>query len=481
MQIRCTCGEQLSFPQPLDSWDVHCRACGRAIRLRGAATEPPDQPDSSDSPALDSAPADAAGLALTPVEVIPRSVREPQAPMTPGESTKPTRPACPRCGATFPPHIKICVHCGIDLRTGRSIITTDETGLDTAYATIERYLRPVSWLIWFGVAPVQSEAFGTKRPFAVWAFAAAAFLVSTVFLSQVIGKVPAARHWRDLALWAGDRTPTADVLRVAYQYGPFGNRAAYEQVLTDIVGEEIDAQTANGQLAYWNPRLVLSIYNAEDRQILAAHERLPPSQRCTGTFEWYQLFSAPLLHGDPFHLIGNFIFLFVFGSRVNALIGSVRTALCLPLLAAASGLLEVWVGEHGPCTSMMGSSGVIAGLAGMYVVLFPRHPVHMVAWLRWIKKLEPNLVHFKFFKLPGLAVVGTYVAFDLFVVALGTKDGVAHFAHLGGFFAGTLLAVILLQLHLANARRGDIMTLAFGPKSASGLAGASQRRDRSDS
>lgn len=176
-------------------------------------------------------------------------------------------------------------------------------------------------------------------------------------------------------------------------------------------------------------------------------------------FHQYQLLTSSLLHSGFLHLAGNLVFLLVFGLRVNELIGSVWMAIVYPLLAVISGLAHHMADAGGPLTPMLGASGAIMGLAGMYFVLFPAQKVHMVIWLRFF------LVFFgyKIFRMHGFWLLLLWVGLnDLLPVALGDWDGVAHWAHLGGFLGGMALAQLLLVTRQVNARGGDLLSVALG-------------------
>jgi len=110
---------------------------------------------------------------------------------------------------------------------------------------------------------------------------------------------------------------------------------------------------------------------------------------------------------------------------------------------------------------MIGASGAIMGLAGMYLVLVPVHEVHMALWYRF-----PIIAFFRLsmtlFAVRGFWVVLFYMAFDVIATVLGAKDDVAHWAHLGGFIVGIVLALFLLLARLVNCRGGDIISALMG-------------------
>jgi membrane associated rhomboid family serine protease len=218
-----------------------------------------------------------------------------------------------------------------------------------------------------------------------------------------------------------------------------------------------------------------SLSRRDREQIARLRAKLEAQEReGAGQFHAYQLLTHALLHGGLLHLAGNMLFMFVLGSRVNALIGNAKTAVIYPLLAIASGLVHHVAMSHEPYGAALGASGAIMGLAGMYLVLFPRNKVHMAAWFRlgpFLLALPFTLIvlfrfffarAYKVFTVPGLFVVLFYIAFDIWDVSRGNDDGVAHWAHLGGFLAGVATALVLLLTRLVDARGGDLLSATLG-------------------
>ncbi len=211
---------------------------------------------------------------------------------------------------------------------------------------------------------------------------------------------------------------------------------------------------------------------------LAAYNALPPEHQVFGHFEWYQLLTCTFLHGGLMHLAGNLLFLIVFGSRVNALLGQWKTALLYPILAAAAGIAYCIAESRNLPMPSIGASGAIMGLAGMYLVLFPVHRVHNVIWFRlsplWAPFLllrvwarsggESGLLRawMKLFALRGFWVVLFFIAFDVVFTAFGIKDHIAHWAHLGGFIGGVTFATALLLTRTVDARGGDLISVVLG-------------------
>ncbi len=348
-------------------------------------------------------------------------------------------PTCPSCNRQLPARSKICVQCGINIQTGRQIITSQDTNLNEIYSVAEGAIWWISWISWVGIYPIASEAFGLKKPIVVRSIAVVTILISGWFLVVEYSQSESMVRHKNLMLWSGTGEPDPDMLW-AYYYGTnWGDREALEEQM-DLY-EDSDL--------------------GEDEIIRAAHNALPPEKQAIGQFRASQLITHAFLHADISHLVGNLIFLMVFGSRVNALIGPLLTAIVYPILAIGGGLAEMMAYGNQSPVPMLGASGAIMGLAGMYFVFFPAHNVHVAAWWRWwiIRWFELSM---SIFQVRGFWVVLFYIAFDVVFTIIGADDGVAHWAHLGGFIVGMVLGLILLVARLVNARGGDLISVILG-------------------
>lgn len=142
------------------------------------------------------------------------------------------------------------------------------------------------------------------------------------------------------------------------------------------------------------------------------------------------MFGHMLLHAGLIHLLGNMLFLWVFGNAVCAKITNVAY---LPLfiffgLVAASSHLVL---DGAPA---IGASGAINGVVGMYLILYPLNNVSCI----WMFGFHGNTVSFS-----GMWLILLWLIFDLWGASTG-GGGVAYWAHLGGFVAGAGIAVALL-------------------------------------
>jgi membrane associated rhomboid family serine protease len=148
--------------------------------------------------------------------------------------------------------------------------------------------------------------------------------------------------------------------------------------------------------------------------------------------ELADLFSSMFLHGGLAHLLGNMLFLWIYGDNVEHRVGR------LPFLVAYLGTgvaatLVFAAFSGGSGAPLVGASGAISGVLGLYFVQFPRNRVKVFAFL-W-----PLLMNV--FLVPARLVLLAFVVIDnLLPAVLGAHSGVAYGAHLGGFAAGAVVA-----------------------------------------
>ncbi|MEM6886316.1 MAG: rhomboid family intramembrane serine protease [Verrucomicrobiota bacterium] len=153
------------------------------------------------------------------------------------------------------------------------------------------------------------------------------------------------------------------------------------------------------------------------------------------------LFGSMFLHADLFHLIGNMIFLWVFGNAVCSRCGN----LVYLLLYIAAGLCASTTHlliDGGPA---VGASGAINGIIGAYLLFFPINRIYCF-WLIFIR--------FGTVSISGYWLILAWFALDIFG-SLGSADGIAYWAHIGGFLSGLVLGFLILQLKRIELSRYD--------------------------
>lgn len=164
----------------------------------------------------------------------------------------------------------------------------------------------------------------------------------------------------------------------------------------------------------------------------------------SGSGDWWSdagMLGSTLTHGDIIHLLGNMIFLFVFGNAINAKLGHALFITSYFLLGIVSAMVYAAASADG--TPSLGASGAISGITGMFMVLYPKNDVSVFVGFWFF--LRP---WGKTFHISAWVVIGAYFAkdllFQIIFQSLGVETGVALMAHLSGTGAGFLLAAALL-------------------------------------
>ena len=146
------------------------------------------------------------------------------------------------------------------------------------------------------------------------------------------------------------------------------------------------------------------------------------------------LLTSMFLHGGWLHVLGNMLFLWVFGRNVEDLIGSSRFLLFYLICGIAAAVIHIITNPYST-TPTIGASGAIAGVMGAYLVKFPRARIITLVFYIFITTLEiPAAVLLVFwFAMQFVSGIGSLAETDY------TGGGIAWFAHVGGFIAGMLL------------------------------------------
>ncbi|HMQ29232.1 MAG TPA: rhomboid family intramembrane serine protease [Chloroflexaceae bacterium] len=150
------------------------------------------------------------------------------------------------------------------------------------------------------------------------------------------------------------------------------------------------------------------------------------------------MFTAMFLHGGLAHLIGNLVFLWIFGDNVEAALGK-GWFLPFYLVCGLAATLAQYATAPLSTIPNLGASGAISGVLGAYLVLFPGAKVRVFIWPFSLFVGTPAV--------PAVIWIGLWFALQLFsgVQGLGgpAVGGVAFWAHIGGFVAGALLVWLL--------------------------------------
>jgi len=140
--------------------------------------------------------------------------------------------------------------------------------------------------------------------------------------------------------------------------------------------------------------------------------------------------TSMFMHGGWMHLLGNMLYLWIFGDNVEDRVGHARYVLFYLLCGLVAALAQGFA-DMTSTVPMIGASGAISGVLGAYIVLYPRANV-LVAL--------PLLIVFYTMRVPAWVVLGMwFVAQLLSSLSAQQGAGVAFGAHVGGFVAGALL------------------------------------------
>lgn len=140
-------------------------------------------------------------------------------------------------------------------------------------------------------------------------------------------------------------------------------------------------------------------------------------------FYVWQLFTYIFLHGDPWHLIINMFFLWMFGCEVERTLGTREFLKYYFICGVGAGIFHLVINFNSP-TVVVGASGAIYGVMVAFAVLFPERVITLLLFL-----ILPVQIKAKY-------LVMIFAGISLLLGAFGSNDGVAHFAHLGGMLVG---------------------------------------------
>jgi membrane associated rhomboid family serine protease len=166
------------------------------------------------------------------------------------------------------------------------------------------------------------------------------------------------------------------------------------------------------------------------------------------------ILTSMFLHGGWLHLLGNMLFLWIFGNNVEDRLGRARFLAFYVVGGIAAALTQVVIDPQSTIP-LVGASGAIAAALGAYIVLFPGARILSLLFLGFFIQV---------IEVPALIVLGYWFALQLFsgFAAFGAETaqgGVAFFAHIGGFVMGALVGLVLRLAGGAAGRRGP----ALGP------------------
>ena len=146
-----------------------------------------------------------------------------------------------------------------------------------------------------------------------------------------------------------------------------------------------------------------------------------------------QLLTHMFLHGGWMHLLGNMLFLWIYGDNMEEEFGHVGFLIFYLLCGLAAAMLQ-YLPDAQSRVPMVGASGAIAGVMGGYLLLFPKAKVDILIFF---------VVFIRILPIPAWIVLGLWFGLQFFngVTVDSSQGGVAYWAHVGGFLAGFALTL----------------------------------------
>ena len=156
-------------------------------------------------------------------------------------------------------------------------------------------------------------------------------------------------------------------------------------------------------------------------------------------FSWASVVTAMFLHAGWMHVIGNMLYLWIFGDNVEDRLGHGWFLVFYLAAGTAAAVAQLFINPFST-VPMVGASGAIAGVMGAYFVLYPESRVLTAVFV---------LIFFDLVEIPAIFFLGIWFLMQLLsgVGSLGASNaasgGTAFFAHIGGFVVGAVVGVAL--------------------------------------
>ncbi len=181
-----------------------------------------------------------------------------------------------------------------------------------------------------------------------------------------------------------------------------------------------------------NERIILYTYGMIPAELFGLWH---PPRNYQVLAPWAKVLTSMFLHGGWFHLLGNMLYLWIFGNNVEDALGRPRYLLLYLVCGIVAALAQALPNpaSHIP---MVGASGAIAGVLGAYLLLHPGANVRCFVWI---------VIFFRIVNIPAWTMLGLWFAMQLVsgLLAAPGRPGVAFWAHVGGFVTGLALVVVL--------------------------------------
>src|SRR3989339_1220397 len=157
-----------------------------------------------------------------------------------------------------------------------------------------------------------------------------------------------------------------------------------------------------------------------------------PSQVMTNNpLNWVTLISSMFLHGGIAHLLGNMLYLWIFGNNIEDRLGHIGFTAFYLLGGIAAALTHI-IMQPDSNIPMIGASGAISAVLGAYMIAYPRARIVLLIWF---------LLFIRFVRVTAFLVLGVWFIMQISGILQPSSQGIAWYAHIGGFAAGIILII----------------------------------------
>jgi membrane associated rhomboid family serine protease len=156
------------------------------------------------------------------------------------------------------------------------------------------------------------------------------------------------------------------------------------------------------------------------------------------------IITSMFLHGGWMHLIGNMMYLYIFGDNIEDKLGKAKFLVFYLITGTIAALTQALL-DPSSTIPMIGASGAIAGILGGYLVMYPKANIKVFFWF---------IIFFKVFRIRAFIVLVGWILIQFFSFSGEelNSGGVAYGAHIGGFVSGAILIKFFYRKQITSNR-----------------------------
>ena len=174
--------------------------------------------------------------------------------------------------------------------------------------------------------------------------------------------------------------------------------------------------------------IIVTGYFSDEQAVAEIFSKYGAVPRSVLNGDLISILTSMFMHGGIAHIIGNMVFLFVFGDNIEDRFGHIKYLLIYIVWGAAAAIIHsiFAVSAGGGMIPAVGASGAISGVMGAYLIMFPRAKIFTVIIAFFITTI----------RIPALAYIPFWFILQVIFGLIDPFGGIAYLAHIGGFVAG---------------------------------------------